>query len=298
MLKPLLKNFAIAGAVCVTLSNCSNEPKTGDGELKDKTDSVAVAAAQPETEGESEESFTLPSSLQVATIFKKSGLKYMSGITNPTDNVIRYNTTNFKRAVNLGVYSSDLAYTMLNKQYQESKNYLKASKELGSQLGLNRAFESNRLAERFDKNIGKEDSLLKIVSEIQMQTDILLEENKQKYVTAIAFAGAWIESIYIASKVYGSDKEQNKNVSVSLVEQLTIADKISRALKICERKEAECKSLNEDVNAVLTLFRNCAAIKTSTDKGEEPDYEKVKISEEEFNAIASKINEIRQKLTN
>lgn len=298
MLKPFLKNFAIAGAVCVAMSSCSNESKTGDGELKDKTDSVAVAASQPETEGESEESFTLPSSLQVATIFKKSGLKYMSGITNPTANVIKYNTTNFKRAVNLGVYSSDLAYTMLNKQYQESKNYLKASKELGGQLGLNRAFESNGLAERFDKNIGKEDSLLKIVSDIQMQTDILLEENKQKYVTAIAFAGAWIESIYIASKVYGSDKEKNKDVSVSLVEQLTIADKISRALKICERQEAECKSLNEDVNAVLQLFRNCASIKTSTDKGEEPDYEKVKISEEEFSAIANKISEIRQKLTN
>jgi hypothetical protein len=296
MLKPIFKTLTVLGAACLALTSCNTEPKASDGELRDKSDSIADAVVAKDTHEDLEESVTLPSSLQVATIFKKSGLKFIPGITNPTDNVIRYNTTNVKRAVNLGIYSSDLAYAMLNRQFQESKNYLKATKDLGSQLGLNRAFEANNLAERFDKNIGKEDSLLKIVSDIQMQTDILLEDNKQKYITAIAFAGAWIESLYIASKVYGSDK--NKNVSVSLVEQLTIADKISRALKICERREPECKMLNEDINSIMVLFKNCSAVKSALDKGEEPDYEKVKLSEEEFSAIAAKVSDIRQKLIN
>ena len=37
-----------------------------------------------------------------------------------------YDVNNFKRAANFGIYSSDLAYCIFNKKYQESKDYLKA----------------------------------------------------------------------------------------------------------------------------------------------------------------------------
>ncbi len=295
MLSSIFKTTATLGMVCLVLNSCNNEPKAIDAGLKDKTDTLAEAAVNSASE-ENEPDFTLPSSLQVATIFKKSGLKYISGLTNAPENVIKYNSNDYKRAVNLGIYSSDLAYTMLNRQYQESKNYLKACKEIGAQLGLSRAFETNNLAKRFDTNIDREDSLIRIVSDIQMQTDILLEENKQKHITAIAFAGAWIESLYIASKVYGHDK--NKHVTASLVEQLTIADKISKALKSCEQREPECRSLNADVNAIEVLFQGCEAVKTAERKDGDIDYEKMTISEQEFKAIADKVSEIRQKLIN
>lgn len=295
MLSSIFRTTAALGMVCLVLNSCNSEPKAVDTGLKDKTDTLAEAAVSNASE-ENEPDFTLPSSLQVATIFKKSGLKYMSGLTNTAENVIKYNSNNYKRAVNLGVYSSDLAYTMLNRQYQESKNYLKVCKEIGAQLGLSRAFEANNLAKRFDQNIDKEDSLIRIVSDIQMQTDILLEENKQKHITAIAFAGAWIESLYIASRVYGNDK--NKHVTTSLMEQLTIADKISKALKSCEQREPECMSLNADIHSVQVLFEGCEAVKAAETKGGDIDYEKMTISEQEFKTIADKVSEIRQKLIN
>ncbi|MBS1634839.1 MAG: hypothetical protein JST26_02880 [Bacteroidetes bacterium] len=295
MQKLPFKALGLAMIIGLTTTSCGHDP--AESEEKEKTDSLVVAVDSSQvTEEDNSQDFTLPSPLQVATIFKKSGLKFVPGITNAPANAMKYNGSDFKRAVNLGIYSSDLAYTMLNKQFEESKNYLKACKDIGSQLGLNRAFETNNLAGRFDKNIGKEDSLLKIISDLQMQTDILLEENKQKHITAIAFAGAWIESIYIASKVYSTDK--TKNISVSLMEQFTIADKITRALKACETKSPECKGLNADIQSIISLFKNCEAVKAVENSEDDADYSKVKISTGELDAITARVSEVRTKLIN
>lgn len=294
MLKTSLKTLSLISAGILFLTSCGNDSKTSDGDDISKSDTAAVATESTATEDENEVTYTLPSPLQVASIFKKSGLKFMAGITNPSDNALKYNNNDFVRAVNLGVYSSDLAYTILNKQYQDSKSYLKACRDIGVHLGLQSAFETNNLGKRFDKNIDREDSLIVLVSEIQMQSDVLLEESKQKHITAIAFAGAWIESIYIASKVYATDK--NKKVGVSLLEQFTIAENIIKALNANESKEPQCKELAADVNDILNLYKNLEAVKKNENSDEDIDLSKITLSDAEFNGIATKITEVRTKL--
>lgn len=287
MINYSFKSFLLISASGILLTACSGEPKTNDAELLVKADSAIEAVVAEELK---EVNYTLPSPLQLAAIFKKSGLKYVDGITNSPKNVAKYNHSAFNRALNLGVYSSDLAYTLLNKQFDASKNYLKACQEIGNGLGIKKAFELNNLGERFSKNIGKEDSLLEIISEIQMQSDIILEEHNQKHITAIAFAGAWFESIYIAGKVYTADK--NKNVCISLMEQFMIAENIIKALKANTEKEPECELLCDDINSILSLFKNSAAIKNA-DPNSDLDFSKMTLSDQEFNALDKKINEIR-----
>jgi len=288
-------SFLLIFSLCVALfSSCDNGDSKPDGEDTTKADSTAMADTDS-AEDANEVTYTLPSPLQVASIFKKSGLKYMPDITNPANNAVKYNNGNYIRAVNLGIYSSDLAYTVLNKQYQESKSYLKACRDIGVHLGLQNVFEANNLGKRFDKNIDREDSLIVLVSEMQLQSDIVLAESKQRHITAIAFAGAWIESMYIAAKVYSSDK--NKKVSVSLLEQLTIAENIIKALEVSQTKEPACKDLVKDIKDILALFNNLEAIKNAEDK-DEVDYSKINITEKELEALTSKITEIRTKLVN
>ena len=278
-------------------SKCSStdENSVSDNEALIKVDSIISSVDSFKmTELDNETSYTLPSALQMASIFKKSGLKFITGITNPADNVKNYNSSNYSRAINLGIYSSDLAYVLLNKQSNESKVYLKACKDISAQLGLNKAFEDNNLLQRFDKNLGREDSLLEIVADIQMETDILLEENKQKHITVIAFAGAWVETVYIAAKVYGVDK--NKKVSFSLMEQFTIVRNIIKALWVNEEKESEIKDLSADIMSILNVFENTESIKKAAKKEEEADFSKVILSDEEFAVIEAKIVEVRTKL--
>ncbi len=238
-----------------------------------------------------EVSYTLPSALQIAYVFKKSGAMFIPNLLNNKAKASHYNTSNFKRGANFGIYSSDLAYCLFNKKYQESKEYLKACKDMGSFLGLNQAFESENLTQRFDKNIASEDSVIKIVSNIQLKTDVMFEQNKQNYIPVIAFAGAWTESMYIAFEVYSKNK--NKKVLISLMEQLILSRTIIKALKVYEEKDAEIPALITAIEKINSEFNNIASVKSAMEKDEEMDFSVMPVTDSELKPIAESIKSLR-----
>ncbi len=272
--------------------NSENETTKESEEVSDSLN-MGVDSSQIASE-EQEVSYNLPSALQLAYVFKKSSSEFIASLPNDRSNVEKYNVTNFKRATNFGVYSSDLAYCLFNKKYQESKDYLKTCKDLGSYLGLNQAFESDNLAKRFDKNISREDSLVKIVSSVQLKTDILFEQNKQKHITVIAFSGAWIESMYIAGEVY--NKTKSKKVLSSLLEQLLLAETMVKALKTYEKSETELSGFLVEVEKLNNRFKNIAAVKVVLDKGEDIDVTNTAVTDEELKSIVDQINGLRKNI--
>ncbi len=179
------------------------------------------------------ESYSLPSPLQIASIFKKSGLKYKDGVTSPMKDPSKY-ITSLDKALNLGVYSADMSYTVLNKQNQESITYMNLSRQLADKLGMSKIFEEKDLAKRFNKNLGNKDSLIALISELQLVTDIYLDQNNQQQITSIVFSGAWIESLYIASKVFEHENEQAFVNKFS--KQMSILGSIINSLKAVEKK--------------------------------------------------------------
>lgn len=287
-----LKLFIISGiAVSLTACNSGAEQQKQNEDLNDSIVSEIDAGMPEENE---EVSYNLPSALQIAYVFKKSGSAFIPSLLNDPSSVNKYNTSVYKRATNFGIYSSDLAYCLFNKKYQESKNYLKACKEVGSFLGLNQAFESDNMAQRFDKNISNEDSVVKIVSSVQMKTDLLFEQNKQKHITVIAFAGAWTESAYIASELYKKDKSQK--VLSSLMEQLLLAETIVKALKVNEKAETEIPALISEIEKINEQFNQIASVKASKEKDEELDFETLKVSDQELNVISASLAGLRKSM--
>jgi DNA-binding XRE family transcriptional regulator len=288
------KILIFTSAIC-TLSffSCtdSKTEKTTEDEI---ADTLNVAKDTVVAEEDNDVSYNLPSALQIAYVFRKSGSAYNATLPNNKANVTKYNTSNYKRAANFGVYSSDLAYCLFNKKYQESKDYLKTLKDIGASLSLNQAFETDNLAERFDKNISNEDSIVKIVSSVQLKTDVLLEQNKQKHVTVIAFVGAWIESAYIAAEVYNKDK--NKKALASLLEQTLLSETIIKALHANQKSEPEMANLIVAVEKINTSFNGIASIKTVVEKDEEFDFAIIKVTDEEFNALKQSITELRKSI--
>ncbi len=288
-------NSILTMAISLTLFSCgSNKNADQDAPPLTKDTVVQTKAGGSEKEPEETGSFTLPSPLQIASIFKKAGLKFYPNVANPAENASKYNAGKISQALNLGVYSADLSYCTLNKQSQESKNYMKASRDLATQLGLEKVFSTDNLAERFEKNMGSDDSLASIISEMQMQTDMILEEHEQTYVSATVFAGAWIESMYIGGKVF--EKSREKNVSFRLVEQMSIADNIIRALKSHEKKDPALSVVIADMSAIREVFRNFAGIKALAQNKEDIDYSKIDISDAEINGLIKKIDEVRAKI--
>jgi hypothetical protein len=281
----------LASALIVSLFSCGSSTPASEPDANGTKDSALSANKVQKDE---HPSFALPSPLQIASIFKKAGLKYYPNLANPFENASKYNSGKINQALNLGVYSADLSYCTLNHQNQDSKNYMKASRDLAGQLGLSKVFEADNLANRFEKNLGAEDSLASIIAEMQMQTDMILEEREQEYVSATVFAGAWLESMYIGGKVYEKGKE--KNVSARLIEQMSIAQNIIKALKAFEQKDPAITPLIADMEAIRDVYQNFSGVKALKESAEDVDFTKIPMTDVEIAGLTKKIDEIRAQI--
>jgi hypothetical protein len=285
--KTLVSRGFVFFAAALLLSACGNETVKEENETP-----VDTVAAEAPTEDQ-EISYSLPSPLQIASIFKKSGLKYKAGITSQQQDPSKY-TTSVSKALNLGVYSADLSYCVLNKQNQASMDYMKLSRKLADNLGIGSVFDQGNLSARFEKNLNNEDSLAYIIAELQMVTDMYLDENDQQQITSIVFAGAWIESMYVGSKVY--EKGKDKSLNNKLAEQMTILGSIINALNAVEKKDPAIGSVIADLQKVKDVYDSLPSVKNNPD-GEDGEKE-LSLTDDEVTQLTTKIEELRTKFIN
>lgn len=266
----------------------------GDKTQKDENESTAINdSVSVETTEINNVFYSLPSPLQIASIFKKSGLKYQDDITTTFKDPSKY-TTKLSKSLNLGIYSADLAYCVLNKQNQEAMNYMKLCRQMADKLGIGTVFEERNLSQRFEKNIGNEDSLAYIIAELQMVTDIYLDENEQPEITAIVFSGAWLESLYLGSKLY--EKTKDKPMNAKLTEQMTILGSIINALKAVEKNDPGIPGLIADIQSIKDIYDELPSVKNSA--GEDDKEQVITLMDEEVLKLTMKISELRTKFIN
>lgn len=286
------KSLALKGTLLVASTMifvaCGSDTTKDENITTETTDSVV---AEVET---NEITYSLPSPLQIASIFKKSGLKYKAGITSAAKDPAKY-TSNLNKAINLGVYSADLSYAVLNKQNQEAMTYMKLSRQLADNLGMGSVFDQGNLSKRFEKNLSNEDSLAYIIAELQMVTDMYLDENEQQQITSIVFSGAWIESMYIGSKVY--EKGKDKSMNNKLAEQMTILGSIVNALKVEEKKDPAITGLIADMQSIKDIYDSLPSVKNNPESAEDTEKE-LTLTDDEVTQLTTKIEVIRTKFIN
>jgi hypothetical protein len=272
-------------ATAFALAACSNDkPENTDADTL-KGDSAGVTV---EINNEGSKT-TLPSPLRVAMMFQRSGLKFIPGITFGSDKAVNF-STKFQKARIMGVYSSDLAYTVLNKQSNESQKLLKTIREVAGQIDLGKVFDQTNLYDRFNSNLDNTDSLGGIIGDIQYQTDLQLQAGGQTEMYGIIFSGAWIEAMYIGAQVY--KKEGNDNVVLALLEQMAVLKSILEELNSYDTQDADLKAWIADLSALQTVVDAMPSIKKLN---ENPDLEfkDVKPTAEEMAPVIQKIEELR-----
>jgi hypothetical protein len=150
--------------------------------------------------------FSIPSPIQMATLIKsKVGVFNENMLTNP-ENVSSF-TTNFKRAINMGVYGADLGYATIYENNTKAISYLSSIEKLSDELGIAGAFNQT-LLERFIENGNNPDSMLTIMSEGYREGDKFLKDNEQHDVATLILTGGWIEGLYFATTSYETSSEQ------------------------------------------------------------------------------------------
>jgi len=240
--------------------------------------------------------FSIPSPFQTAMLIKNAGANYNKDVLNEPSKATNY-STNFKKAVNLGIYGADLGYVTMYDQTQDAISYLTAVKSLGDNLGVSNAFDLE-LVERFEKNIGNQDSLLVLVSDAYKSSDRYLKNNQQNDIGGLILAGGWIESLYFATTT--AKMTNNKDIIKRIGEQkttlynliklltpyysqpefTTLVDNLMELNEIYEKVEITYTYIKPTVDAA----KKTTTINSTTD---------VVISPEQLKAITEKVMKIR-----
>jgi hypothetical protein len=235
--------------------------------------------------------YSLPSPLQIASIFKKSGMKFHEEFLTKKKDPQKY-TTSVSKALNLGVYSADLSYALLNKQNQTVMEYIKLNNSIATCLGLGNAFSLNDAMKRFEKNIGNTDSLTTIMSEIQMEVDLYLEENDQKEISAIAFTGAWIEGMHIVLKA--NEKLKSEVLNQKFTQQLGVLESVINALNANLAKDAGIEKVLTALQKMKVTYNNLNTVKSVPADSKE----KLVLTDDEITLMTKDIEQLRNQFIN
>ena len=234
--------------------------------------------------------FIPPSTLQVASIFKKAGLSYDLKLTNPRNRVDKY-STKLSQALAFGIYSSDLAYSVVHEKYDEASEFLKTLRTLGSKIGLESIFNTSDLIERFETNVAKQDSIIDILILLQENTDDYIEENGKEDLSVIYYTGAWIEGMYMGANTVMLDQE--KRVGVLISEQMTLAEILIKGLQHIKDQSDEIADLVDAIQALVDTYDNLESVTTL---GEEADYIDIVLTKDETTLMSGKIVELRESI--
>lgn len=182
------------------------DPEGGDGTEVDVISNHVLDSMSSMNTAINGKMFSIPSPIQMATLIKsKVGVFNENMLTNP-ENVSSF-TTNFKRAINMGVYGADLGYATIYENNTKAISYLSSIEKLSDELGIAGAFNQS-LLERFIENGNNPDSMLTIMSEGYREGDKFLKDNEQHDVATLILTGGWIEGLFFACTSYETSEDQ------------------------------------------------------------------------------------------
>jgi len=183
-------------------ASCGN----GEGDDKQQVDKEIIDPNQSLNTNFDGKIFSIPSPVQTALLIKQANLPFNQDLLNPIENASNY-STEYKQALNLGIYGTDLGYSSLYEQKSVSLKYLSVVEKLTGQLGLEKAFDKKFMS-RFEKNSDNQDSVMMIVSDAFRKADNFLKSSNRKSTSALILTGGWIESLYFACELNKTKENQ------------------------------------------------------------------------------------------
>jgi len=244
----------------------------------------------------------IPSPLEMSALIKESGARYNSSFLNKPENYSKYNS-GFERGLNIGIFGTDLGYSNLYEESQQSILYIGAIKEIADELRIGQYFNFEtieRLAEKRDL-----DSLLLLSTQNFNDISDHFREQQRPNLSALMLVGGWIEALHIACSV----EEQtpgNTALKEKIGEQKIVLAKVKELLGHFIGTDSDISGLHDQIVELETIFSN---IDIEQSYGE-PTYEEVdgvlvvkdnssssvNISDEDINLVRNKVIEIRKRI--
>ncbi len=159
-------------------------------------DSLSKISTQKDTTDNTAAVFALPAPLQISTVLKNGNVVFSEKLLVPAKKNRSF-SSDYLRAINLGVYTTDLGYSTLFGQKQTTLNYYKEVNTLLNDLQISANVTSNQF-KQFEKNLDNSDSLCTIILKSFGQWQSYFQENKREEDGLYILAGTYIEGLYLS----------------------------------------------------------------------------------------------------
>ncbi len=290
--------FTIFGII---LTGCNRGPKTeGEGSGEFEATGTLNAGTQEQLNTAKRIFYSLPSPLETAMLIKNAGAEYNEDLMNPTSNSSKYITSKSK-ALNLGIYSTDLSYASLFDQSQATLDYIGVAKEMADGLNILDAIDEATVTE-LEEQINNRDAIIDIISETLMNSSSFLKENDLEGTASVILVGGWIEGLYIATNLVDENNLDDNKLVERIVDQKLSLDIMINLLE-ASPEDQDAQAVLEDVKALKTIFDKITINQGEVTAVEDPETNvttlksesSIKIPSRVFTELKSKVVEIRSR---
>ncbi|MDQ3109673.1 MAG: hypothetical protein M3R17_07230 [Bacteroidota bacterium] len=300
MQKRFPPRFIFPALICGLLLSCSD---TNEDPAANPDDSSTIDVNQDVISAENVFVY-VPSPIETAGLLKDAGAKYNADLLSPPQNASRYSTTAAK-ALNLGIYGTDLAFAGIFDQHAETMLYMDCTGKIADALHVSPAFNMER-SKRMEANMNNRDSVLSIITDTYWDCDALLHENHQAHASALMIAGGWIEGLYLACKV--AEETNSNEIRIRIAEQRSSLDKLIVLLDKQNHADitpvlAELKKLKVLYDALPPASNRSPSTTTDpatgvTTIGDDSSIPPLSLNALEFNNILNQVSAIRNGIIN
>ena len=293
--------FSVIIFLIVFAFGCGGKKPSEEAFLQ-SLDSTANAAPEEDEEMINAILQQIPSPIEISVMLKESGSKYDAAMLNSTNNLSKYNT-NFQKAMNLGIYGTDLGYTNIFEQNQDGLNYMSSIKELADGLSIGQFFDLETIG-RLASNSANLDSLLTITTQNFNSINEYLQTQGRSHLSVMLLIGGWLEAMHITCTV-AERSPDNKDLMDAIGNQQVVTE----SLKLLLELYAENPILADLGKDMAPLWEEFAKIEITVEKGEtttevidgimivrDNSVSTVHISQENIKRITNIITTVRNKV--
>lgn len=237
----------MAAALAACAGGCGGKKESTEDAFLKSLDSTQTAGPSISEEVIGDILQSIPAPLEISVLLKESGQKYNVNYLNTPDNISKYNS-NFKKALNLGIYGTDLGYTNIYEQNQDGVKYMSSIKDLADGLNIGQFFDIETIG-RLATNSKNLDSLLLITTQNFNSINHYLQTQSRANLSVLLLAGGWLEAVHIVSNV-AQNNLNNKELQETIGEQKVILENIMLLLSFYKDSDPNMASLLTDMEGL------------------------------------------------
>ncbi len=243
--------------------------------------------------------YQMPTPNELFTIIHQFAGTGQKRMMSPAPNVDRYATLQ-GRALNFGVYATDMVYAGNFRITSEVVRYYLACKKLGDQLGLATAFSEADFA-RLDKNFTHGDSLEVISNSAYYKVYEKMQDEHMGSVLALVLAGGWVESMHLVIKQVPKFSADDPLIARIAEQSVSLEHLIDLMAQYKDDPQVSATRIQlmaiRDVYDQLTIKRTAHNGLSSSGRMVLGDDVSVSMTEEKFNELEKTVETLREMIT-